>query len=119
MQTARDTANDYLALWNEPDPAERQRCLERWHPQACYRDPLMQAEGRDALAVMVASAREQFPGLVFRLLGTSDGHGPFVRFSWTLGPDHGPSVAAGTDVVRLDGEGRIREVIGFLDEVRS
>lgn len=119
MRTARDIANDYLTLWNEPDPTERRQRLEASHPQARYRDPLMEAEGRDALAAMVTSAREQLPALAFCLNGTPDGHGPFVRFSWTLEPEHGPSVAVGTDVVRLDELGRIAEVIGFLDEVCS
>ena len=119
MRTARDIANDYLTLWNVPDPTERRQRLEAWHPQARYRDPLMEAEGRDALAAMVTSAREQLPALAFCLNGTPDGHGPFVRFSWTLEPEHGPSVAVGTDVVRLDELGRIAEVIGFLDEVCS
>lgn len=119
MRTALDTANDYLAVWNEAEPSVRQHRLDAWHPGVRYRDPLMQADGRAALAEMIEGARMQFPGLSFNLDGTVDGHGPFVRFSWALGPDTGPPVAAGTDIVRLDEDGRIAEVIGFLDEVRS
>ncbi|WP_061936019.1 nuclear transport factor 2 family protein [Aureimonas sp. AU22] len=119
MRTALDTANDYLAAWNETEPSARRHRLDAWHPDVRYRDPLMQADGRAALAEMIEGARAQFPGLSFRLQGTADGHGPFVRFSWTLNPDAGPAVAAGTDVVRLDGSGRIVEIIGFMDEVRS
>lgn len=119
MPTALDTANDYLAAWNEAEPSVRRHRLKAWHPDVCYRDPLMQADGQAALAEMIEGARAQFQGLSFHLYGTVDGHGPFVRFSWTLRPDGGAAVAAGTDVVRLDGGGRIAEVIGFLDEVRS
>ncbi|WP_279357869.1 nuclear transport factor 2 family protein [Methylobacterium indicum] len=119
MRAPRDIATDYLAVWNEASATVRRRLLETWHPDARYRDPLMAADGREAVAAMIESARERFPDLAFRLHGTPDGHGPFVRFSWTLGPADGPSVAAGTDVVRLDATGRIAEVIGFLDEVRS
>lgn len=119
MRTALDTATDYLAVWNEAEPSARRHRLEAWHPDVCYRDPLMQADGRAALGEMIEGARAQFPGLSFHLDGTVDGHGAFARFSWTLAPDAGPAVAAGTDVVRLDGDGRIVEIIGFLDEVRS
>jgi hypothetical protein len=64
---------------------------------------------------MIAGARAQFPGHGFALAGTPDGHGRFVRFSWTLAPAGGAAIAGGTDVVRLDEVGRIAEVIGFLD----
>ena len=68
---------------------------------------------------MIEGAREQFPGLPFTLHGIPDGHGPFVRFTWTLASTGGDAVAAGTDVVRLDADGRIGEVIGFLDDVTA
>ncbi len=118
MRSPLDTATDYLAVWNEAFAPERRRRLEAWHPDARYRDPLMEADGREAVANLIEGARERFPGLAFRLCGTPDGHGSFVRFSWTLAPEGGPPVVAGTDIVRLDETGRVAEVIGFLDEVR-
>lgn len=115
MPTPQDIATGYLAVWNTPDDEERRRGLEQWAPDAEYRDPLMRGAGRDGIAAMIAKARAQFPGHEFRLRGTPDGHGDFARFSWSLAPAGGPSVAGGTDIVRLDGAGRIAEVIGFLD----
>ena len=115
MPTPQDIATNYLAVWNAPDDAERRRRLEGWAPDAVYRDPLMSGTGRDAIAAMIAGARAQFPGHEFRPRGTPDGHGLFARFSWSLAPQGGTPVAGGTDVVRLDGEGRIAEIIGFLD----
>ncbi|SIR51932.1 nuclear transport factor 2 family protein [Pseudacidovorax sp. RU35E] len=109
-------ARDYLAVWNDADDASRDRRLAaNWRADACYADPMMQGEGRDGIATMISAARTQFPGHAFTLRGTPDTHGHFVRFSWTLAPDGGSAVAAGTDVVRLDAEGHIAEVIGFLD----
>ncbi|GGE06299.1 hypothetical protein GCM10011390_26790 [Aureimonas endophytica] len=70
MRTALDAANGYMAVSNETDPAERVRRLEAWHPDVCYFDPLMQAEGSEALTLMIEGARAQFPGLAFRLHGT-------------------------------------------------
>ena len=64
---------------------------------------------------MIGAARAQFPWHVFRLHSASKGHGRHVCFSWTLAPQGGSAVAGGADVVRLDGQGCIAEVVGFLD----
>jgi len=109
-------ADRYLATWNEPDAARRQALVAAvWSPRGRYADPLMSGEGHDGITRMIETARAQFPGLQFRQRGGTDTHGPFARFSWSLGPAAGASVAAGTDVVRVDDEGRVVEVIGFLD----
>ena len=106
----------YLASWNAA-PAERAAAMDIWAATATYRDPLMAGDGRDGIAAMIDAAVANFPGHHFVLEGTPDGHGPFVRFSWSIRPvgGAGEAVACGTDVVRLDGDGRIAEVIGFLD----
>jgi hypothetical protein len=41
-----------------------------------------------------------------------------VRFRWALGPAAGEALIEGSDVVRLS-DGRIAEVIGFLDKLPS
>ena len=116
MADPRTIADTYLALWNEADDdARRVRLAAAWTADARYADPLMSGTGHDGIAAMIAGARAQFPGHRFTLAGTPDGHGPFVRFAWTLAPDDGAVVAGGTDVVRLDDDSRIAEVIGFLD----
>ncbi|WP_337270904.1 nuclear transport factor 2 family protein [Oryzifoliimicrobium ureilyticus] len=110
-------ARDYLALWNEPDPSIRDRRLrDDWTPDARYVDPLMTGNGYHGIAAMITTARAQFPGHVFKMRGMPDGHGPFVRFSWTLSPNNGLPIAGGTDIVRLASDERIAEVIGFLDK---
>lgn len=116
MTTPATLADRYLATWNEPDAARRHALVAAlWSPQGRYADPLMQGEGHDGIARMIETARTQFPGLQFSARGTADGHGPFARFSWSLGPAGGAPVAGGTDVARLDDAGRVVEVIGFLD----
>ena len=110
-------ARDYLALWNDPDAATRDRRLrDGWHRDARYNDPLMASEGQVDIAAMITAARAQFPGHIFKMHGTADGHGPFVRFSWMLSPNNGLPMAGGTDIVRLAPDERIAEVIGFLDK---
>lgn len=113
-------AEQYLAMWNEPDPEQRRRMLAAgWASDALYVDPLLTADGTDALAATIDAVRDRFAGHGFTLAGKSDGHGRFVRFSWTLAPEGGAPVTGGTDIVRLDGQGRIVEVIGFLDGGRD
>ena len=113
----RTVAERYLALWNEPDPARRRALLaEAWSAQGRYVDPLMSGEGREGVAAMIDAARAQFPGHGFRLRDEPDGHGSYVRFSWTLVSDGGSAVVGGTDVALLDEQGRIASVVGFLDQ---
>lgn len=116
MTNPKKIADDYIALWNDAaDASRRARLSAGWTADARYVDPMMTGEGHDGIAAMIAGARAQFPGHGFALTGAPDGHGEFVRFSWTLAPASGAAVAAGIDVVRLDASGRIAEVIGFLD----
>ena len=116
MTTPLALADRYLAIWNEADAGRRQALIAAlWSPQGRYADPMMSGEGHDGIARMIEAARSQFPGLRFAARGEPDGHGPFARFSWSLGPAGGTPVAGGTDVARLDADGRIVEVIGFLD----
>ncbi|MBN8809404.1 MAG: nuclear transport factor 2 family protein [Sphingomonas sp.] len=116
MADPNSVARDYLALWNDADDASRAGRISRgWTEQARYADPMMTDEGHDGIADMIAGARMRFPGHAFTLTGTPDGHGRFVRFSWTLAAEGDAPVVGGTDVVRLDDGGRIAEVIGFLD----
>lgn len=116
MTTPDTVASRYLDAWNQADSGQRLAQLaEGWADDAAYADPLMAARGRTAICDMIEKARGQFPGHAFALRGKPDGHGHFVRFSWDLAPSGGPAIAGGTDVVRLDGQGRIEEVVGFLD----
>ncbi|GHD02972.1 nuclear transport factor 2 family protein [Novosphingobium pokkalii] len=116
MTDPETLARDYLALWNDPDAVSRNRRLsDGWAENARYADPMMAGQGHAGIAAMIADARAQFPGHAFTLRGTPDAHGSFVRFSWTLAPEHGAPIVGGTDIVRLAADGRIAEVIGFLD----
>ncbi|MEU6738778.1 hypothetical protein [Streptosporangium sandarakinum] len=46
-----------------------------------------------------------------------DAHHDVARFTWHLGPEGGEAIVVGFDVAVLTGDGRIREVHGFLDRV--
>lgn len=116
MHDPKTIAETYLAAWNQADTGARLAQIARtWTPEARYADPLMEASGPEAICAMIEQARGQVPGLAFTLCGQPDGHREFVRFSWDLSPPGGAPVASGVDVLRLDAQGRIAGVVGFLD----
>ncbi|MEU0855320.1 nuclear transport factor 2 family protein [Streptomyces griseofuscus] len=109
----------YFEAWNATEPeALRKAVAAAWAADGSYTDPLADVRGHEGVAAVIAAAHEQFPGLVFRPLGTVDGHHDTARFGWELVNEaDGSAPVAGFDVVTLDGEGRIRQVLGFLDRV--
>jgi len=118
MTATPDLADRYLAAWNETDPAARAAAMAGlFADDVRYTDPLVEAEGRDALHATIGAVHQQFPGFVFRLAGPVDAHHDQVRFSWELGPEGQEAPVAGSDVAVVDGSGRIRTVLGFLDRV--
>ena len=108
----------YLAAWNETDPAARRTAIDRtFTPDVRYVDPVAVADGHDALNAMITAVQEQFPGFSFTLGGPVDAHHDQARFTWHLsGPGEEPLVI-GSDVAVFAPDGRIRTVLGFLDQV--
>jgi hypothetical protein len=119
MSDFKDLADRYIAAWNEPDAGARRAAVASlWADDGTYTDPLASVAGHDAIAALIAGAREQFPGFAFRLLGPVDGHHDIGRFAWELVPEAGgESVVEGSDVAVVGEDGRITGVFGFLDKV--
>jgi len=117
MTEPRTVAEDYIRLWNEPDPSRRKSLLQRgWTSDATYIDPIAKAAGQENISALVAGVQQRFPGFQFQLTTKPDGHGEHVRFSWSLGPAGAEAPIEGSDVITTR-EGRICAVIGFLDKV--
>ncbi|MER5836046.1 nuclear transport factor 2 family protein [Streptomyces sp. NPDC002130] len=114
-----DAVARYFEAWNADDPAARAKAVAAaWTEDGTYTDPLADVSGHEGIAAVIAAAREQFPGFEFRLTGGVDGHHDIARFSWELvSAADGSAPVAGSDVIALDGQGRIRAVLGFLDRV--
>ncbi|MCX3290647.1 nuclear transport factor 2 family protein [Streptomyces sp. NEAU-H22] len=114
-----DAVARYFEAWNTEDPAARAKAVAAaWTEDGGYTDPLADVRGHEGIAAVIAAAREQFPGFVFRLTGVVDGHHDIARFSWELvSTADGSAPVAGSDVITLDGQDRIRAVLGFLDRV--
>ncbi|MFF7769995.1 nuclear transport factor 2 family protein [Streptomyces massasporeus] len=114
-----DAAARYFEAWNAEDPAARAKAIAAaWAEDGGYTDPLADVRGHEGISAVIAAAREQFPGFAFRLTGVVDGHHDIARFSWELvSTADGSAPVAGSDVITLDGQDRIRAVLGFLDRV--
>ncbi|KOG35224.1 nuclear transport factor 2 family protein [Streptomyces resistomycificus] len=109
----------YFEAWNAREPEARAKAVAAaWTTDGTYTDPLADVGGQEGIAAVIAAAHEQFPGFAFRLTGAVDGHHDTARFSWELVSDtDGSAPVAGSDVITLDTDGRIRAVLGFLDRV--
>ena len=69
------------------------------------------------LSGVIGAVHTQFPGFVFSLVSGPDSHHNQARFQWGLGPAGEQPPIVGFDVLATDGDGRIRSVHGFLDQV--
>jgi ketosteroid isomerase-like protein len=112
-----ETVDAYIAAWNEGVP-ERRRALvaQAFAEDATYVDPMMSGAGAEQLDAMIAAAQQQFPGHRFVLQAGPDVVAGHVRFAWRLEPTAGgPAVAIGQDFATVRPDGRLGEVIGFLE----
>jgi hypothetical protein len=108
----------YLAVWNETDAATRRKRIDDLFAEDVrYVDPLAAVTGRDALDGLIGAVQQQFPGLTFSPGGAVDAHHDQARFTWNLGAAPGEPLVIGFDVAELDADGRIQQVLGFLDKV--
>lgn len=118
MTDVRQVAHRYIELWNERTANRRREMLAaNWTDDARYVDPLMSGSGHDGVDALISGVQQKFPEFRFSLIGEPNGFGDHVRFSWGLGPDGADSPIKGTDFAVLSGDGRIRSITGFLDQV--
>jgi hypothetical protein len=115
--TLTDVVDTYIDMWNEEDDGRRAELIRTaWADDARYRDPLLEADGRDGLSEMVATVHGRYPGHRFRRTSGVDAHHDVARFGWDLvGPD-GAVFVAGIDVATLADDGRLRTITGFFGE---
>ncbi|NUS44498.1 MAG: nuclear transport factor 2 family protein [Mycobacteriaceae bacterium] len=114
-----DAVQRYFTAWNATGTELAVAVAAAWTEDGSYTDPLTDVRGHGELAAAISGVHEQFPGFVFRVSGEVDGHHETARFSWELVAPDGSAPVAGSDVITVDGDGRIRTVLGFLDRVPS
>ena len=108
---------DYVAVWNEADPARRRHRIEAlWVPDGttCYR--LLDAHGHDAIESRVAGSWDKWlhgGHYAFRPKA-SVSHHDVIKCTWEMLAVPGGTVEAnGLSFLVLDGQGRIRHDFQF------
>ncbi len=126
----QDLANRYIALWTEPDSAERRVAIGRlWaedgrhilQPPVEIREiaaglgfdhTTLEAQGYDAIEIRVARSYERFVekgGFTFRVGADAVRLHDVVKFSWeTVSVETGVVTGGGLEVLVLDDDGRIK-----------
>jgi hypothetical protein len=105
---------NYVAAWNEPDPAPRARLLE----QAVAEDVRIaldrrEVRGRGAVAAEIAELHRRLPGVRGRLSTAVDVQGNVCRFAAQVERADGTSVAEMLDACECDASGRLRLILTF------
>ncbi|MBI1885935.1 MAG: nuclear transport factor 2 family protein [Chloroflexi bacterium] len=115
MVTTQGIVEGYGGAWNETDEGARRRLLEKcWADGGTYTDPQSHAEGRDALSALIGGFQQQMPGARIEATSGADVHHNVLRFTWKLLGPQGNTVMEGVDFGELDGDGRIKRIVGFF-----
>jgi hypothetical protein len=135
-RSAADLAEQYLALWNEPDADRRRRTIATlWTedgrhilqpPQeirAIAAQPgigltaILEARGREQIEARVASAYEHWvgsEGLSFRGRDDAERLGDVVKFHWEAVTKDGELFGVGLNFLVLAADGRIERDYTFV-----
>ena len=105
----------YCAAWVEPDDTARKQLLEQaWSADGTYQDPTTELAGRAALDAHIAGMHQRMPGWRIEQTSAADHHHGMIRFTWRLVDGDGKLVVEGIDFGELDGDGRLRRIVGFF-----
>jgi hypothetical protein len=120
MTITEEFAAQYVAVWNEPDPATREASVAAlWGADARACTGANEYSGLEAITGRVTAAHDKFvagEGYVFRALGPAEAHHDGVRLRWEMAPSAGgEAVSAGVQFLLLDAYGRIRLDYQFID----
>jgi hypothetical protein len=104
----------YFRAWNEHDPDERRRLLERAVTEdAVLIDPTGRWEGTAGLAERIGRYHSAAPGTVVVTASDVDAHNHVVRYAWKIVSQDGTEIMDGTDVAERGDDGRLRRILMF------
>ncbi|MEY2515011.1 MAG: hypothetical protein QOJ89_2369 [bacterium] len=105
----------YGAAWQEPGEDARRALLERaWAEDGVYVDPTVVVRGREALVAHLGGFQERMRDHSLVLTTGVDERLGWLRFGWNLLAPDGELVLEGQDFGELDGDGRLRLIVGFF-----
>jgi hypothetical protein len=116
MSEYEKLVEQYIEAWNATDPTTRRAAIDAlFTPDVTFVDPMSTARGPGEIDWLIAGVQAQFPGFVISRSGPVDGHHDQARFTWEAGLPGQPAPVAGFDVVTIAPDGRINQVLGFMD----
>jgi hypothetical protein len=116
VPTPKEAIDAYVDAWNTGDPEASSRLVE----QAMTHDALMayprfEARGWVAISGLMATYKQQTPGVSIELTSNVEEHHGWVRFGWRMHGADGSVLGEGEDVGELGDDGRFVRVLGFLN----
>jgi hypothetical protein len=118
MTDLAQTIDAHLEAYCEPDPARRRELLQgAWIADGELLDPPLEGRGTDAIAGLVDVVLQHYPDHRFRRTTAVDAHHDHARYAWELVAPDGTVAVNGIDVARVDGEGRLVQVVGFFGDL--
>lgn len=110
----------YVAVWNEPDAAQRRRAIGAlWASDGMTCHRLLESRGLAAIEDRVTSAYDKWvqgSGYEFRPTPQIVGHHEFMMFNWEMGPKTSDAVVSlGLNFAQLDAQDRILVDLQFPD----
>ncbi len=119
MTSATSAVQDLIVrnifgVFGERDAAARAAAIaEVYAPDAVLHLGADVLRGTEALNAHVQTLLEGTPGFVFQTLGEAEVDGRLGTRAWGFGPEGGPPVVTGRDVIRVE-DGRIAEILVFV-----
>lgn len=110
----------YVAVWNEPDAANRRASIESlWHPNGAHLSATKEAHGYAQLEQRIATTYQRWvveEGCSFHSLGDVKHHHDALTFRWEMRSKSGKTESIGRDVILLDASGLFRCIYQFIEE---
>lgn len=117
MTDIAETVDTYLTALTETDPAARANMVQAaWAEDGHFVDPLLEAQGHDAIQQLTDTVNAQYPDHRFHRTTGIDMHHGLIRFGWELQDPGNDIVAAGIDVGVVADDGRLARIAGFYGD---
>jgi len=109
-----DVIATYFAAWNEQEPDQRRRTLERClTDDAVLVDPTGRWQGVAGLAERIDRYQSAAPHTEVVTASGLDTHNDLVRYAWKIVDQHGDDVIEGLDVAERGDDGRLKRILMF------
>jgi hypothetical protein len=109
-----DVIATYFGAWNEHDPSERGRMLERSLAEEFELvDPTGTCIGTSELSDRIARYQSAAPGTKVVAASGIDAHNDVIRYAWKIIGPGGDQVMEGLDVAERADDGRLKRILMF------